>query len=378
MSIRIRQRKNGVSYLLTASTGYHINKHGKYEQKRFFITYRAPEGLSEAKAYRLALEKEIEFKRKIDIYKYNPDIVLFKELWNRYYEYYAIKKLKVSTLYNLEMIVKAHVLPFFEDKRLKTITTLTISEFLHDLSLKRYANKKYSNLYIKSVRSKLHAIFEYGVTIGWLVKNPCKGAHIARSDFQDQKKFYSLKEIKEIHSYIKTDSILDDILLFQLYTGLRIGETLALAWNDINTMNSYIDINKTVSLFKGEFIQSTPKTRYSYRHIYMTPSIQEIINKQNKDYDLVFSINNGQYINKGRVRRQLLNTLKGTKYESLTVHDLRHVHASLLLNNNIDLKTISAHLGHSSIKITADIYIKTFAENHAKLAYDLYDFFNDI
>lgn len=69
MSIRIRQRKNGINYLLTASTGYHINKNEKYEQKRFFMTYHAPEGLSQAKAYRLALEKEIEFKIKIDIYK---------------------------------------------------------------------------------------------------------------------------------------------------------------------------------------------------------------------------------------------------------------------------------------------------------------------
>lgn len=64
--------------------------------------------------------------------------------------------------------------------------------------------------------------------------------------------------------------------------------------------------------------------------------------------------------------------------ESKRLDSFRHVHASLLLNNNIDLKTISTHLGHSSIKITADTYIKTFAENHTKLAYDLYDFFNQI
>ncbi|WP_083388000.1 tyrosine-type recombinase/integrase [Sharpea azabuensis] len=47
---------------------------------------------------------------------------------------------------------------------------------------------------------------------------------------------------------------------------------------------------------------------------------------------------------------------KGTNYDYITVHFLRHANATLLLMNDVDLKTVSAHLGHSDISITADIY----------------------
>lgn len=80
-------------------------------------------------------------------------------------------------------------------------------------------------------------------------------------------------------------------------------------------------------------------------------TIQKIIDRQNINHNILFSIDSGEYIDKARVRRHLLKTLKGTQYKSLTIHDLRHVHASVLLNNDIDLKTISTHLGHSSIKL---------------------------
>ena len=76
---------------------------------------------------------------------------------------------------------------------------------------------------------------------------------------------------------------------FSFSTGLHIGETLAIAMNDINFNENYIDINKSVSRVNKEFIVDTPKSNNSYRRIYINKLLKEIINHNLKS-DLLFSI----------------------------------------------------------------------------------------
>lgn len=289
MSIKRRLRKNGISYQITVSGGYFLNKDGNRVQKRYTTTLRIPEGMSEKKALQLAKEKEIELKKKIDLYKYNPDLVLFQDLWENYLNFYASKTLKTSTLYGAVTITEAHILPFFGAHKLSTITTLMVSEFLDDFSKKTYTDGTYSKSYMKSIRSRTHAIFEYGFKIGWLNRNPRKGAYVPKNHNVEDKRLYTLDEIKEIYSHFNIEGIYTDILLFQLYTGLRISEILALTWKDIYEKEDFIDVNKTLTYFKGVYSFTTPKTKYSYRHIYITPSILEILQRQNKDSKIVFS-----------------------------------------------------------------------------------------
>lgn len=220
--------------------------------------------MSEKKALQLAKEKEIEFKRKIVLYKYNPNLVLFQDLWENYLNFYTSKTLKNSTLYGAITMTEAHILPFFGARKLNTITTLMVSEFLDDFSKKTYTDGTYSLAYMKSVRSRTHAIFEYGVKIGWLDRNLCKGAYVPKNHNVEDKKIYALDEIKEIYSCFNVEGIYTDILLFQLYTGLRISETLALTWKDIYEKEGFININKTLTYFKGVYSVTTPKTKYSY------------------------------------------------------------------------------------------------------------------
>lgn len=75
-----------------------------------------------------------------------------------------------------------------------------------------------------------------------------------------------------------------------------------------------------------------------------------------EDHNLVFAGNTGNYINRHTVSARLASIKKGTDYESISVHFLRHANATLLLMNDVDLKIVSAHLGHSDINITADTY----------------------
>ena len=87
---------------------------------------------------------------------------------------------------------------------------------------------------------------------------------------------------------------------------------------------------------------------------------------------------NDTYVNKTNIRLRLKQVLKDTPYCHLTLHDLRHINSSLLLYNDGDLKNISSHLGHSSIRVTSDIYLHTTQEANAKLSLNIESIFNEL
>ena len=133
---------------------------------------------------------------------------------------------------------------------------------------------------------------------------------------------------------------------------------------------------KSVSKANNEFIVGTPKSNNSYRRIYINKLLKKIINHNLKS-DLLFSINDS-YIHYANVRSRLKTILKNTPHHNLTIHDLRHIHSSLLLYNKVDLKSISTHLGHSSIRITSDIYLHTAHEASEQLSINIENIFNNL
>lgn len=76
-----------------------------------------------------------------------------------------------------------------------------------------------------------------------------------------------------------------------------------------------------------------------------------------QDLNLVFTQDTGGYIQRANINNRLNSLKKGTNYEYITVHSLRHANATLLLMNGVDLKIVSAHLGHNDITTTANVYV---------------------
>lgn len=172
------------------------------------------------------------------------------------------------------------------------------------------------------------------------------------------------------------------VIKFQIYTGMRIGETLALTWNDIDFENKTINVNKTVSYINKEFKVGPPKTENSYRQLSMNNSIYELLVKI-KDFqtsrkeelenvweenNLVFTSYTGNYIHRNSISKRLTKIAKNTDYEYITIHSLRHANATLLLLNGVDLKIVSSHLGHGDIQTTADIYVDVLKTQKQKVA----------
>jgi integrase len=84
--------------------------------------------------------------------------------------------------------------------------------------------------------------------------------------------------------------------------------------------------------------------------------------------EMVFTSSTGNYKDRSSLYASFKRCLKGSKFEFMTLHKLRHTNATLLLNNGIDLKIVSEHLGHSDIAITGDIYASVLDNSRMKTA----------
>lgn len=391
MSITERKNKDGtISFKIVASDGYKIDKNGHYVQVRKYKTFRQPPTMGIREARKIAKELDLEFQRQFERDQNTGVEMRLEEVWYWYKSYYAPNKLRDTTFYNLKNMVEIKILPELGHLKIGQITTNRITMFLNDVSIKKdketgkplKPKQYYKDSYVQAIYSSLFRIFNVAISNGWIKDNPCNNAIKPRKNRTAKKKALEIEQIKDILNKTNEYTTYNAIIQFQIYTGMRIGETLALTWDDIDFKKREININKTVNFIKTDFIVGPPKTENSYRTLGMNNAIYHLLKLTKKeqnvrkrelkdqydDHNLVFSQITGNYIYRTEINNRLNTIKKGTDYEYITVHFLRHANATLLLNSGVDLKIVSAHLGHNDIKTTANIYADVLKSQQQKVA----------
>lgn len=378
MSIQERKTKTGISFRITAYDGYKIDKNGNYRQVRKTKTFKPPKDMPLRQARKIAQQMELDFT---DQYKKNQASgvsMKLSEVWDWFSKYYAPNYLRESTQETMRNIVEAKILPEIGHIKLGDFSPNRITAFLYDVAIYKDKDGKpikptkyYKDSYTQLIFSKLHTLFDIAVKQGWIKDNPCTNAIKPKRNKTQKLPPFEIDQIKDLLKRSENFDTYNAVIHFQLYTGMRIGETLALMWDDIDFEKRTININKTINYVKGEFKIGPPKTDNSYRILGMNNTVysllQQIKEEQDKmkkalkdvwqDLNLVFTQDTGGYIQKANINNRLSSLKKGTNYEYITVHSLRHANATLLLMNGVDLKIVSAHLGHNDIQTTANVYI---------------------
>lgn len=163
-------------------------------------------------------------------------------------------------------------------------------------------------------------------------------------------------------------------VLVGLYTGLRIGELLSLKWEKVNTKDRLIYIESTTCKISHNHktidLVDSPKTNSSIRQIPITPFLNKILtelkNYQQNKSEYVISKSLGKKIDIRTYQSSFERLLKKLNIKHYGFHSLRHTFATRLLENNVDIKTISELLGHSSPSITLNRYVHTNLQNKIK------------
>ena len=322
----------------------------KHTCKRGFATQR------EAKEYERSF---------LDQQKDNSDI-LFSSLVGNYMEDMS-HRLKPTTIEGKSNIFRTKILPYFADLKICDIDTIKVRRWQNELLIYRDENgKPYSQTYLKTVNNQLSAILNYAVSHYGLRSNPCHAAGSIGKSKAEEMKFWTKDQYEQFSKGIKKSAVkLAFDVLF--YTGMREGELLALTPADI-LPDMRIDINKNYARVKGEDLLLIPKTSKSKRKL----AIPEFLYSEITEYiSKIYGIANNDrifYFTKSALDKEIKRVSVAVGLEPIRVHDLRHSHASMLINMGFDIKEISERLGHESVKTTWDTYAHLYPDKDTELA----------
>lgn len=335
-----------------------------------------------------------EFKRELAIANGNisSEDITFKEFADYWLSSVLKNKLKPTSYTRKEVTLINQVYPYIGNIPITQITHFDIQNMVNQLT-----DKELSYSTIKKAYEAVNGcIKEYRIKTATQF-NPCEGISLPTNSqksvsnitfFDEKQRNLIINEATRKYKTGRPVYRLGYVIIILMYTGMRIGELLALTWDDVNLINKTININKNAVIVKTTedgnnhyklSTQNSTKTKSSYRTIPMSQiaynAFQEI-QKITGNMDYVVSSANNKQINPRNINRMFHNILTQTGIakdhsEFCGVHTLRHTFASMLFNNGCNVKVVSELLGHSDTKITENIYIHLIKEQKIKAIQDI-------
>lgn len=197
-----------------------------------------------------------------------------------------------------------------------------------------------------------------------------------------------------VEAYTETRDIPTQLKVFfnlALFGGLRRGELIALTWDDISFENNIISITKSTGYTGKETITKAPKNKSSVREVKVPGPVIDILKKYRKEQqelrlslgdqwqgdNYIFIQWNGKQMNLStpyHAFKDIINKYNSTVVEpadqlpDIPLHGLRHTSATLLISENVDVRTVSARLGHAQTSTTMNIYAHSLKKLDEKAA----------
>jgi integrase len=315
------------------------------------------------------LEKKINNGLNVSGRDMNVEVFL-----NEWLKVFKKPNVKNSTYMRIEREVRIRILPHFGGMKLSEITRMDGIKWVGELS------EKYARGTVLSTFAVFHDALNVAVyELNYLDKNVLDRIKIpVENTVEKPFKFFEKRELTLFLTYLKENKqgkyehSIQYYTLFHLLarTGLRLGEALALTWDDIN--GNALTVNKTLSYDdNNNFVITTPKTKSSNRTIRLLPETVNLLKgyKVNDKecvlkYQSYHQYNNyifhspfGHPMRAVVARDYFKQVCKNAGVPILSPNALRHSHAVHLLEAGADIKTVSARLGHASTRITADVYV---------------------
>ena len=323
---------------------------------------RTAYGKDEAKLIEQQLMTEYKDKRSVTKH------LTVQELYKEFDEYHSheVRKTSHDTMMRL---IKNRVLPTMKDCRVDKLTQPSLAQWKNDIAGTELSLATKRNTY-----SAFATMLNYAVKMDYISKNPLmvlgnfKDAEAI--DKPEEKLHYYTSEqfqayIKEAKASAHTVNDWGFYVFFCIafYTGARKGEINALKWSDIdgNTMHIRRSIAQKL---KGEDVETAPKTRSSYRDLQIPAPLLAVLKEHkerqqtaSKSFSDDYRICGGERpLRDTTIEHKNTAFAKAAKLPHIRIHDFRHTHASLLVNEGINIQEIARRLGHSNVQMTWNTY----------------------
>lgn len=308
---------------------------------------------------------------RLDVYL-PGDAHTVRELLERWVEVKS-QGWSLSTLEGNQTVIRKYILPAFGHMDLYDVTPERVQALytqLHQQGQTRTAQK---------VHSILKRAFRMAVVWRWLYANPCDLV-ISPSHVTSR---HSIWDLDQLHRFLEAakDDWLFPFFYFLISTGARVGEATGLEWDDINWGAQRVTIQRSMRSIHGQWIISEPKTKAGKRTISLSPETVALLRLQRErqthwkalasswwDRDLVFTSQSGKPLHRYVPSRSLKNYCDRLRIPRIRLHDLRHLHASLLLDAGVPVPVVAARLGHAGPEVTLRIYAHMIRHDDAEAA----------
>lgn len=334
--------------------------------KRKTTTRRGFKTKKEAQIAANKLEQELISGTSID----NINIT-FEDVFTQWFSSHS-KTIKPSTRKSIESKFKKHILPRFGKLKINEITKAYCQKMINEIAEIITS--------VNDIKIQANQIFKYAVKMDIIQKNPLEYVSIPKQqkdlinedNHVNQRNYWKKDEVKQFLAITRQELSLRDHTLFHLliYTGARKGELLALKWDDIDFETGFIRLTKTLFHNEGKFIFQTSKTKESKRLISLDTKTLSLLKKwrveqiqanlanvgNNSESKIIFTRDGGSPMRLAYLNDKLSAVIKKYKLHRITIHGLRHTHASLLFEAGASIKEVQERLGHSDIQMTMNIY----------------------
>lgn len=299
--------------------------------------------------------------------------ISFPALANNYFEDLATR-LKPTTLETKRSIFEPKIIPYFKNFKVCDIDALAIRRWQNELL--NYRDEKgqvYSDTYLRTINNQISAILNYATVFYHLQNNPCRqvGA-IGKSDAEAMQ-IWTLDQFEQFISY---ENKYAGRLAFNVFfwSGIREAELLALTIENFifDGIDEYkLNINKNFEVVKGTQYLLTPKTDSSKRCINI-PKFH--YNQAMAYYHSLYEPDPKKrlfYFTKSYLLTEIKRVASLADLPAIRVHDLRHSHASMLIEMGFNTLMISQRLGHEKVETTWRTYAHLYPDKEKMLAAQL-------
>lgn len=298
------------------------------------------------------------------------------------YDFLGYEKINVSygTYDKSRNSIERHILPHFKsDKKIAKITDLDCREYYEILG-----QLNYSTVYKNSVLQTFKAIFKHAEKFFNLKSDPTHFIERYKLNFEDSMKkknketnVWSDEEFKKFINEVTTP-VYKELFIMLYFTGARLGEALALTWNDFHDDSISITKSITRKTLKASYEVKQPKNVSSYRTIGLGSNLTQHFNNFKTEEMKISGFINEWFIF-GRVKPLVLASIDRAKevaikkagVKRIRIHDFRHSHASNLIASGVNIVAVSRRLGHADVNMTLKVYTHLFKKSDNELTKEI-------